>query len=117
MATKKKSPSKTSKTFKGRVHTLVESDVFKSVAIASILLNILFLITIFVLTSTDTFDRQFFQATRDKYCQNIGGVQVRAVELGSDKKAVSEWQIDCVGSDFKPYYEEAVIKFNAQTNQ
>ncbi len=109
--TKKKSQGKT---FKGRVHKVVESDIFKSVAIVSILLNVLFLISVLVLTSTDTFNRGVYRATRDKYCQNIEAVKARAIELNDSTKAVEEWQIDCIGSQFQPYYEEAVIKFNAQ---
>lgn len=105
---------KPSKNFMKKVHHVVESDIFKSVAIASVLLNVLFLVSVVVLTSTSTFDRAFFKSARNRYCQNIQGVQDRAKELGDDKKAVQEWQIDCIGKGFQPYYNEAIQKFEAQ---
>ncbi len=111
MSTKKKTPSKS---FQARVTKIVEGDIFKSVAIASVLLNILFLVSIFVLTSTSTFDRRFFVSAQNKYCQNVDGIKARAKELGSDKKALQEWEISCVGKDFQPYYNEAVQKYEAQ---
>lgn len=83
----------------------------------SVLLNILFFVTILVLTSTDTFDRGLYQASRDRYCENIKGVRERAKELGSEKAAVEEWQVDCIGKDFKPFYKEALDKYQAQLNQ
>lgn len=103
-----------SKSFKKRVNRVVESDMFKSIAAASVLLNILFFVCIFVLSSTSTFDHHFFQSARTKYCQNIDGVKSRALELGSDKKALQEWEINCIGKDFRPYFNEAVQKYEAQ---
>lgn len=114
MATKKKT---TGKKFSQKVHKIVQTDVFKSIAIASVLLNILFLVAIFVLTSTNTFDRKLYTASRDRYCENIEAVRSRAKELGSEKAAVKEWQIDCIGKDFKPFYKEALDKYRAQLNQ
>lgn len=105
---------KTSKSAAKRVKQMVTSDVFRSVAIVSIAFNILFLASIFVLTSTDTFDRRFYNAARDQYCQNVDGVRERASELSSEKAAVKEWQVTCVSKEFKPYYNEALEKFNAQ---
>lgn len=114
MATKKKTPSKK---FSQKVHKIVQTDMFKSVAIASVLLNILFLVSIFVLTSTSTFDRQLYTGARERYCQNVDAVRERAEELGSERAAVEEWQVDCIGKDFKPFYKEAVDKYRAQLNQ
>lgn len=102
------------KTFRKNVTKLMESDIFRSVAIVSVVLNILFLTGIFVLTSTDTFNRNFYNSSREKYCANIEGVKQRAEELASEKAAVREWQVTCVSKDFKPFYDEAVAKFNAQ---
>jgi len=110
MAKKKTSVNK----IRGRVMHVVESDMFRAVAIASVLLNILFLVCIFVLSSTDTFDRRFYESSRNRYCQNVDGVFERASELGDEKKAVKEWQITCVSEEFAPMYKEAIDKFNAQ---
>lgn len=96
---------------------MMESDIFHSVAIVSVLLNILFLVSIFVLTSTDTFDRKFYSSAKSRYCANVQGVKDRAEELGSEEAAVREWQITCVSEEFKPFYDESVEKFNAQYNQ
>lgn len=112
MATKKKS----SKSYLKRVHRIMESDLFKSLAITSILFNLLFLVGIFVLTSNDTFDRGLYLATRDKYCSNLDGVRDRAEELGDENAAIREWQVSCEGKDFKPYFNEAIEKYKAQTN-
>ena len=92
----------------------MESDIFRSIAIVSVLLNILFLTGVYVLTSTDTFNRNFYNSSRANYCANVDGVKERAKELASEKSAVREWQITCVSKEFKPFYDEAVAKFNAQ---
>lgn len=92
----------------------MESDIFRSIAVASVILNIFFLTGVYVLTSTDTFNRNFYLSSRDKYCTNVDGVKERAVELASEKTAVKEWQVTCTSKEFKPFYDEAVAKFNAQ---
>ena len=113
MATSKKTQGKK---FTQKVHKIVQSDIFKSLAVTSVLLNILFLITLFVLGSTNTFDHRLYSSAKEKYCQNIEGFKQRAKELGSEKAAVNEFQINCIGSDFRPFYNEAIEKFKAQTN-
>jgi hypothetical protein len=109
MATTKKP----SKSFRKKVLRIVEGDTLKSIAAASVLLNILFLVSIFVVTSTDTFDRRFYNAARSQYCKNVSGIKARAKELGDEKKAIREWELTCVSSNFRPYYDEAVEKFDA----
>lgn len=105
---------KVSKSVSAKVKKATKSDLFTSVAIASVLLNILFLVSVLVLTSTNSFDRKFYQTSRAKYCENLQAVEDRAVELGDDKAAIEEWQTDCIGKDFKPFYDEAVEKYRAQ---
>lgn len=117
MATKKKSPKKISKGFLSKVHRAVQEDVVKSLAIASILLNVLFLVCAVVLTSSNIFDRSAFNYAQSNYCKNIANVEARAEELGNEKEAINEWQISCIGKDFQPFYKEAVDKYRAQTNQ
>ena len=112
MATTKKSQNKK---LKQKVLKMVQSDIFKSVAIASVLLNILFFVSLVVVTSTSTFDRELFLSAQERYCNNVEGVRDRAEELGSEQAAVDEWQIDCVGKDFKPFYQEAVDKYRAES--
>ena len=112
-----KSKKTQSKAFKQKVRKIVNGDIFKSVAAASILLNILFLVAVFVLSSNNTFDRKVYVASRDRYCTNAEAQKVRAKELGSDKAASKERQVDCVGKDFQPFYNEALQKYNAQANQ
>jgi hypothetical protein len=109
MATSKKP----SKSFRKKVMKIVEGDTLKSIAVTSVLLNILFLVCIFVVTSTNTFDRRFYNAARNQYCKNISGIKARAKELGDEKKALREWEITCVSSEFRPYFDEAVEKFDA----
>ncbi len=113
MATSKKTQGKR---FTQKVHKIIQGDVFKSIAVASVLFNILFFATIFVLTSTDTFDRKLYSSAKDRYCQNVSAAKARAQQLGSEKMALKELQIDCVGKDFRPFYNEAIEKFNAQSN-
>lgn len=110
MATVKKTPRSAAK----RIKQMVTSDVFRSIAVVSIVFNILFLASVYVLTNTDTFDRSFYNAARKQYCQNVDGVRARASELSSEKAAVKEWQVTCVSQEFQPYYNEAIEKFNAQ---
>jgi len=114
MATHKKTQGKK---FKQKVQQAVQNDIFTSIAIASVLLNVLFFVSIFVLTSTSTFDRQLYLSAQERYCNNIDGVRDRAKELGSEQAAQDEWQIDCVGKDFKPFYKEAVDKYRAELDR
>lgn len=114
MATKKKSSGKR---FQQQVRKMVHGDLFTSIAVVSILLNILFLVSFLVLTSSDTFDKRFFQSAQNRYCNNISGLEQRAQELGDDKKALQEWEVDCIGKDFKPFYKEALDKYRAKVNQ
>lgn len=111
MATKKKKPSKR---FLHKVHELTEKDLFKSIAIVSILLNILFFASFVVITSTSTFNRTIYTSVKKQYCKNIDGVKERAQQLGSEKAAINEWRVTCVSEDFAPYYKEAIEKFKAQ---
>lgn len=120
MATKKKSPKGkkvSNKKFLAKVHHAVQEDVVKSLAIASVLLNVLFLVSIIVLTSTNVFDRGLYTYAQENYCKNIDGVRQRAEKLGSEKAAIDEWQVTCVGKNFEPFYKEAVDKYRAQENQ
>lgn len=114
MATKKKSSGKK---LSQKVQKIVQTDMFRSVAIASVLLNILFFVTIIVFTSTNTFDRQLYLSAQERYCNNIDGVKDRAKQLGSNEAAEEEWQVDCIGKQFKPFYKEAIDKYRASSNQ
>lgn len=108
---------KSSKKITQKVQAIVQADVFKSIAIASVLLNILFLVTIVVLTSTSTFDRKLYTAARERYCNNTESIKHRAEELGSKQAAKEERQIDCLDDTFSPFFQEAVEKYRAQPSQ
>ena len=103
--------------FLTRVHRITETDIFTSVAIVSILMNILFVASLFVLSSTDAFDHNVYSAVRARYCKNINGVVERAEKTGSEDEAITEWQVNCLSEEFQPYYQEAVEKFRAQPLQ
>jgi hypothetical protein len=113
MAKKNKSSQRNGR-FLRKVHQLTETDIFTSIAIVSLLLNILFFASIFVLSSTDTFDRGLYKTVKSQYCNNLVGLENRAIELGSENDALQEWRIECRTSEFQPYFDEAVEKFNAQ---
>lgn len=103
--------------FLKRVHRITETDIFTSIAIVSILMNILFIASLFVLSSTDAFDHSVYNSVRSRYCKNINNVVQRAEETGSEDEAISEWQVNCLSEEFLPYYQEAVEKFRAQPVQ
>ncbi|MFO0971656.1 MAG: hypothetical protein U0520_04920 [Candidatus Saccharimonadales bacterium] len=111
MATKKKNPMALTQ----KARKIMKGDIARSVAVTSILLNLLFLVSIFVITSTDTFDRRVYTSARDRYCANKDATKERAKELGDKNAAVREKQIDCIDTDFQPFYKEAVDKYRAQT--
>lgn len=113
MATKKKPSKKITQ----KVNDIIKADVSKSLVITSILVNILFLATLIVLTQTDTFDRNLFVSSQERYCKNSNNLKERAKELGNKESAQKEWQVDCIGSDFYPFYKEAVDKYRASANQ
>ena len=100
-----------------KVSKLVRSDVVKSVAIASVLLNVLFFATILVLSSTNTFDRRLYTSVHSKYCQNSSALSERSKELGNAGEALNERQVDCIGKDFAPFYKEALDKYKASAEQ
>ena len=87
MAKNKKKPSKS---VRERARRIVKSDAITSVAIVSVLLNVLFLISIIVLTNASTFDHRVYQAAKHRYCHNVDGFEARAKELGSEKAAKEE---------------------------
>lgn len=98
-----------------KVHSVVKSNIFMSIAIASLAFNIFLFVTLFVLSDSNVFDRKAYSAVRNKYCANVEGVVQRANELGSDSEALREWQITCVSKDFRPFYKEAIQKFEAHS--
>jgi phage terminase small subunit len=104
----------TKQRFTQKVHNLTRHDILTSVAVASILLNILFLITVIVLTNTDTFSRELYTAAREQYCSNSSALKDRVEEIGDAKQAVQERNVDCIGEDFAPFYNEALEKYLAQ---
>lgn len=104
---------KPNKRFLKKVHELTEKDIFKSIALASIGLNILAIAAFFVLTSTDSFDRNLYTSVRDKYCDNVNEIRNRAEKLGDEDAALLEWKVTCISKDYKPFYEESIKKFEA----
>lgn len=104
---------KSSKKFSAKVNKAVKSDVFTSIAILSILLNVFLLVAVFVFTNPDTYNREVFSNVRARYCKNVDGVVERAEQLGDSDAALKEWKVTCVSDEFAPYYNEAVKKFNA----
>lgn len=118
MATKKTS-KKPNKRFLKKVHELTERDIFRSVALASIGLNIFAIAAFLVLTNTNSFDRSLYTSVRDKYCNNIDEVRNRAEKLGDEQAALLEWKVTCVSEDYKPFYRESIKKFEAtlKTNE
>lgn len=113
MATKKTKSKKPAKRFLTKVHALTEKDIFKSIAITSILFNVLFLAVFLVVTNTSSFDRNIYSAVRSEYCKNIDAVKKRAEKLGDEKAALVEWHVTCISDEFAKYHEEAVTKFKA----
>lgn len=109
---KKSSSSK--RGFTQRVHELTKKDIVTSVAVVSVLLNVLFLATVLVLTSSETFSREVYTAARDQYCQNISSLEKRVEAIGSTDLALEERSIDCIDESFYPYYNEAIEKYRAQ---
>lgn len=107
----------TKKRFSQKVQNMTKKDIVTSVAVASVLLNILFLVTVLVLTNTDTFSRGVYTSAREQYCKNTAGLKDRAEKIGSTELAVEERNIDCISKDFLPYYNEAVEKYRAQTSE
>ncbi len=108
-----KSSKKSPKKLSNKVTSIVKSDVFTSIAIVSIVLNVLLLVGLFVLTTSNTYDTAVFTSVRSRYCKNIDGVVKRAEELGSSQAALQEWKVNCVAKEFAPYYQEAIQKFEA----
>ena len=90
---------KPNKRFLKKVHQLTERDIFRSVALASIGLNILALVAFFVLTSTSSFDRSLYTSVAEK--------------LGDENAALLEWKVSCISEDYKPFYQESIKKFEA----
>lgn len=117
MAKKSSTKSSSKRGFTQRVHELTKRDIFTSIAVVSVLLNVLFLATVLVLTNSDTFSRELYSAAREQYCQNINALEKRAEVIGSTDLAVEERNIDCIGDTFLPFYNEAIEKYRAQSSE
>ena len=113
----KKTSTKNRGKFLTRVHKITETDIFASIAIASILINVFFLVSVFVLSSRSTYDTSVYNSVKTRYCKNIDGVSKRAEAIGNQKDAVDEWKVNCLNDDFKPFFNEAVEKFRASQAQ
>lgn len=108
MAAKKKSSFKLGK----RAAKLVRQDLLHSVAIASVVLNILFLVGWAVIINGGS-DRELYDTARERLCvenydENIARVINEAEDDAAATTAVTEFTIECVGDDFEPYYESAI---------
>jgi hypothetical protein len=114
MAKKSSSKSSSKRGFTKRVHELTKKDIVTSIAAVSILLNVLFLVTVIVVTNTDTFSRGVFTAARDQYCKSASAFEDRVMAIGSAELALQERNVDCISEGFLPFYTEAVEKYQAQ---
>jgi hypothetical protein len=117
MAKKSSTKSSTKKGFTNRVHDLTKKDIIASIALVSVLCNVLFLATILVMTNSATFSRGVYTTARDKYCNNISALEQRAEAIGDPSIALEERNIDCISEDFLPFYQEAVEKYHVQSRE
>ncbi len=106
---------KSSKKLSQKAKKIIKSDLFTSIAIVSLVLNVFLLAGLYVLTSADTFDREVYLNVKERYCKNPDAVIDRGKELGSNEKALQEWQVSCISKEFLPYYKEALQKFEASS--
>lgn len=108
---KKKSAFKLGK----RAQKIVKKDLIHSLAIASVVLNILFLVGWAVITNGSS-DQEFFETARtrlcvDNYQDNLNRVISDAENEDAAKLAALELSIQCVDEDFQPFYENAISSY------
>lgn len=95
-----------------RAAKLLKRDLLHSVAMASILLNILFLVGWAVVTYGDA-DQEAYDLARnrlcvDNYSKNLQKAVKDSTTTEAAQVAALEFKIQCVSDDFKPYYENAI---------
>ena len=95
-----------------RATKLLKRDLIHSVAMASILLNILFLVGWAVITYGDA-DQEAYDLARNRLCvdnykENLNQAILEASTEDAGKIAAIEFMVQCVSDDFKPYYENAI---------
>lgn len=108
---KKKSSFKLGK----RAAKIVKQDLIHSLAIASVVLNILFLVGWAVIINGDT-DQQLYDTARDRLCvdnyeENLQKAIGDADNEAAGKVAAVELSVECVSEEFKPYYESAISTY------
>lgn len=108
-------PLKNIKPRKNKVRKLTKENVFTSVAIASIVCNLLLLSIIFVVSRPDTVDYSLYNGIRNHYCNNsnsYGNMLKAASKSGeSSQMAREKFEIACNSGNFAPYYQQAVSAY------
>ncbi len=88
---------KQSTNFVRRVHAVIMEDVTASVMIASLILNLFFLVAIVLYHTSGSFELKVYRYTRSHFCDDRREVI-----------AQKDYDLACATGQFAPYYEKAV---------
>lgn len=112
---------KPSKTFKSRIWKATKSDIFTSLAILSIVLNIFLLSAVFVLTNGGTLNQSILSDLNNRYCDDTSSLQTainHAANNGeTSKQAQQKYEITCKSGNFAPYYSQAIHSYQQSQNK
>ena len=91
----------------------IKENTLVSIVIASFLINLFFFTGLIIYNSTTEIDHGVYVTTKDKFCNDsyaeyLGKLQDTSSDYASDRAALN---IECVKSDFVPYYEQAVNEY------
>ena len=112
---------KPSKTFKSRIWKMTKSDIFTSIAILSIVLNIFLLSAVFVLTNGGTLNQSMLSDLNNRYCSDASSLKTAKQDAAANgqtsKQALQKFEITCKSGNFAPYYNQALHSYQQSQNK
>jgi hypothetical protein len=106
---------------KAKVRKLTKDNIFTSVAIASIVCNILLLCIVYVATRPDTVDYALYNGIRSHFCSNknaYNNLLKTADKNGESRQTAQEkYELACNSGNFAPYYQQAVSSYEQAQNK
>lgn len=96
-----------------KVQKIIKSDIFASVALVSILFNIILFSAVLLYQSTNAIDLSVYNASYDKLCKDrYDDNLIDQIEESSDPAyAKALFEVKCESGDFQRYYDNAVESY------
>ncbi len=96
-----------------KIKNLIKYDLLMSIAMASILLNIFFLVGVLLFNTTSKLDERIFKAAYSNLCDKnyITNLDQRMDDATDPDAAKIQFEADCLRGGFDRYYQNAIEAF------